>query len=243
MTPVGLERVSKRYGRSGPLVLNDVSLGLEPGTVTVLRGRNGSGKTTLLRVLVGASGPSGGTVLRPATVGYVPERFPPGLRFSPREYLRHAERIRGLAGTRIDALVERLGLRDQADLPLATLSKGTRQKVAVAQALLADPDLLVLDEPWNGLDAGAQAELSGVLLEVRERGARILLADHGEAATQVQADRHLHLHDGALVERPSVAQGQRVVVEVADTAARAALDAAVAESAGLRIKRVEPWSR
>lgn len=242
MTPVGLERVSKRYGRTGPLVLDGVCLALEPCTVTVLRGPNGSGKTTLLRVLVGASRPSGGTVHRPATVGYVPERFPAGLRFSPREYLRHAQRIRGLAGTGNDALVERLGLTDQADLPLATLSKGTRQKVAVAQALLADPDLLVLDEPWNGLDAGTQAELSGVLREVRERGARVLLADHGEAATQVQADRHLHLHGGALVEGPA-AQAQRVVVEVADTAAWAALDAVVAESAGLRIERVEPWSR
>lgn len=242
MTAVGLERVSKRYGRREPLVLDGVSLALEPGTITLLRGRNGTGKTTLLRILVGATRRTTGAVRRPATVGYVPERFPPGLRFSPRQYLGHLSRIRGQRD-RAAALLERFGLGEQVDLPLSTLSKGTRQKVAVAQALLADPELLVLDEPWTGLDAAAQAELFGVLTEARERGARVVLADHGDAATAVRPDRRVSLRDGGLVEAAAESQALRVTLEVADAAARSALDAAVAGAAGLRITGVEPWER
>ncbi|WP_447002914.1 ABC transporter ATP-binding protein [Saccharothrix isguenensis] len=168
---VRLDRIGKRYGR-GPWVLRDVSLTVERGDVVVLRGGNGSGKSTLLRVAAGVTAPSAGRVTRGASVGYVPERFPSGVKLSARDYLRHLAAVRGVP-VRWD-LVEALGFVGEPTAPMATLSKGNAQKVALAQALHAT-DLLVLDEPWSGLDAAA----AGVLPDlVASSGAAVVLTDH-----------------------------------------------------------------
>ncbi|GAA1342712.1 ABC transporter ATP-binding protein [Saccharothrix algeriensis] len=168
---VRLDRIGKRYGR-GPWVLADVSLTAAPGEPVVVRGGNGSGKSTLLRIAAGLSRPTTGRVERPASVGYLPERFPPGVRLSARDYLRHLAAVRGVPA-RWD-LVEALGFAGDPDAPMATLSKGNAQKVAVAQTFAAT-DLLVLDEPWSGLDAAAGAVLAELVATTR---AAVLLTDH-----------------------------------------------------------------
>ncbi|MBB5954197.1 ABC-type multidrug transport system ATPase subunit [Saccharothrix tamanrassetensis] len=168
---VRLDRIGKRYGR-GPWVLRDVTLTVEPGEVVVVTGGNGSGKSTLLRIAAGLSRPTSGRVERPSSVGYVPERFPPGVRLSARDYLRHLAAVRGVPA-RWD-LVEALGFVGGPDAPMATLSKGNTQKIALAQALAAD-GLLVLDEPWSGLDAAAGAVLAELVVT---GGAAVLLTDH-----------------------------------------------------------------
>lgn len=152
-----LEAVCKRYGR-GRWVLQDVDLEIPAGEVAAIAGANGSGKSTLLRLLVGLSRPTRGTVSgQPEVIGYVPDRFSPQERLSAMEYLTHLGRIRGLstrvAAARADQLVDRLALVGGKQSPLRTLSRGNAQKVALAQALLVQPQLLVLDEPWSGLDA------------------------------------------------------------------------------------------
>jgi ABC-type multidrug transport system ATPase subunit len=144
--------------------LDHVDLRLEPGTVTAVVGANGSGKSTLLRVLAGVSRPTAGAVLaRPPRVGYVPERLPSRLRMTSRTYLAHMARLQRLepfrAATRIDELAERLGVQPSLDAPISILSKGNNQKVALAQALLAPVELLLLDEAWNGLDPAAAEAL------------------------------------------------------------------------------------
>ncbi|MEU4806797.1 ATP-binding cassette domain-containing protein [Actinosynnema sp. NPDC023587] len=170
---VRLDRVGKRYGR-GPWVLREVALVVEPGETVVVTGGNGSGKSTLLRIAAGLSRPTTGRVHRPASVGYLPERFPPGVKLSARDYLRHQAAVRGVPA-RWD-LVEALGFVGDPDAPMATLSKGNTQKVALAQALAAT-GLLVLDEPWSGLDAEAGA----VLAELVTGGAvaRLVTDHHG----------------------------------------------------------------
>jgi ABC-type multidrug transport system ATPase subunit len=150
-----LKAVSKRYFH-GRWVLQDVDLEIPAGEVAAIAGANGSGKSTLLRLLVGLSRPTRGTVTgQPEVIGYVPDRFPSNERLSAMEYLTHLGRIRGLstsvAAARGDQLLDRLALAGGKHSPLRTLSKGNAQKVALAQALLVAPQLLVLDEPWSGI--------------------------------------------------------------------------------------------
>ncbi|MEJ2856702.1 MULTISPECIES: ABC transporter ATP-binding protein [unclassified Saccharothrix] len=193
---VRLDRIGKRYGR-GPWVLRDVSLSVEPGEAVVVTGGNGSGKSTLLRIAAGLSRPTSGSVSRPASVGWMPERFPPGVRLSARDYLRHLAAVRGVP-VRWD-LVEALGFVGDPDAPMATLSKGNTQKIALVQALMAR-DLLVLDEPWSGLDAAAGEVLRSV---VTASEAAVLVTDH-----------HGHDLPGARV-LPLGAASNGVVIELA----------------------------
>jgi ABC-2 type transport system ATP-binding protein len=146
-----LEAMGKRYGLRQPWIVRDVTRDVAAGQLIRLEGRNGSGKSTLLRIASGALVPSAGRVTGRPRTGYVPEQFPAaGLGFSAREYLRHLSRIHGLAGqagqAAVDQWLERLDATDYAAAPLRTLSKGMCQKVAVAQALVSRPGLLVLDE-------------------------------------------------------------------------------------------------
>ncbi|MFJ8039709.1 ATP-binding cassette domain-containing protein [Kitasatospora sp. NPDC096147] len=198
-----LESVRVRYGRRGGFVLDGVTLDLPPGAVTAVVGGNGSGKSTLLRLAAGLIRPDAGTVHgRPGRIGYVPERLPAGLRLSARSYLRHMGRIQGLgaaaAARRGDALLERFALAGDPDAPVATLSKGNAQKVALAQALLAEPELLVLDEPWSGLDGGAHLALTECLAERRAAGAVVLLTEHHPGTVAATADAVHHLTGGRL---------------------------------------------
>jgi ABC-2 type transport system ATP-binding protein len=179
---VRLESVGKRYGLRQPWIVRDVSLDIPAGRLIRLEGRNGSGKSTLLRVLAGACLPSAGTVTARPSTGYVPERFPPGLAFSAKEFLGHLGRIHGLRGPGLDARIDdclaRLGAAEYARAPMRTLSKGMCQKVAVAQALLPRPGLLVLDEAWTGLDEGARAVLDDAVADRLADGAAVVFVDH-----------------------------------------------------------------
>ena len=177
-----LAAVHKRYG-FGPPVLVDVTMEVPAASVMWVRGANGSGKSTLLRVLAGVSRPTGGRVLgRPPVVGYVPERFPATDAMSSVAYLTHLGRVRGLptrdAVRRAHLLLEWLALAGGPRTPMRVLSKGNAQKVALAQALIIAPALLVLDEPWSGLDATARGVLHGILHEVVRDGGTVVFSGH-----------------------------------------------------------------
>ncbi len=150
-----------------------------------IAGANGSGKSTLLRLLAGLSRPTRGIASgQPEVIGYVPDRFPTNERLSAMEYLTHLGRIRDLrtrvAAARADQLLDRLALVGGKHSPLRTLSKGNVQKVALAQALLVAPQLLVLDEPWSGLDASAHRTLAAIIAEVAGCGGVVVFTDHHE---------------------------------------------------------------
>jgi len=199
--------VGKRYPGRSP-VLRGVDLVLRPGDVVAVTGGNGSGKSTLLRIVAGVSRPSTGTVTgRPSPVGWVPERFPARQRISARDYLTHHGRIRGLdtprARRRADELLDRLSLVGGTGTRLRDLSKGNAQKVALAQALIVPPKLLVLDEPWSGLDASAHAVLGTLVAETAGAGGTVVLTDHREAVVAAAATVVHHIDGGRLISGPA----------------------------------------
>lgn len=198
-----LDRIALRYGLRAPWVLRDVTLELPQGRLIRAEGGNGSGKSTLLRVVAGACEPTRGSVReRPARRAYVPERFPAALPFTAHDYLCHLGRIHGLdsaaAARRAGAALERFGAGGFAGTPLVELSKGTCQKVAVAQALLGEPDLLVLDEAWTGLDQDARAVLDDAVRERLHQGGTVLFVDHDPARLAELPATHWRIADGAV---------------------------------------------
>jgi ABC-type multidrug transport system ATPase subunit len=221
-----LEAVGKRYGLRQPWIVRDVTIQVAAGTLIRLEGRNGSGKSTLLRIAAGALLPSAGRVTGRPHAGYVPERFPTGLAFSAREYLLHLSRIHGLTGpagsAAVDQWLERLGATEYAAAPLRTLSKGMCQKVAIAQALLSKPGLLVLDEAWTGLDQAARGELDEAVRERVAAGGTVMYVDHDPARLAAEVAERWQLADGEVTVRAgsapaadSAPSGRTVVVKLA----------------------------
>jgi ABC-2 type transport system ATP-binding protein len=209
---IAAEQLTKWYGRR--LAVDHVSLSVEPGEIMGLLGPNGSGKTTVLRILTGYLRPSAGTariagldvvddaLAARRRVGYVPEDAPVYAGMGVREFLLFMGRLKGLATAQLAAAVdttsERLDLGPMRGVQIGRLSRGYRQRVAIAQALLGDPDLLILDEPTNGLDPRQ-------IIEVRElirsfRGERtILVTSHILGEIERVADRVAILLDGRLL--------------------------------------------
>lgn len=195
--------IMKRYSRKGSWVLRGIDLELRPGSRTVIVGGNGSGKSTLLRIGAGVSCPNDGIVTLPDRIGYVPERLAARTRFSGAEYLAHMGRIKGLAAGVISArsreLFERFDLQPGPDEPMESLSKGNRQKLVLAQALLGPVGLLVLDEPFSGLDPVAHAALRQLTNEAQSSGTALLLSSHHPFPEQAGL-RQLRIQDGRLAE-------------------------------------------
>ncbi|MFB6614773.1 ATP-binding cassette domain-containing protein [Streptomyces sp. NPDC085524] len=200
---MNLTAVGRRYGRRRPWVLRGISLELPPGALVRIEGGNGGGKSTLLRLVAGIDTPTEGRIAgRPRRTAYVPERFPAALPLGAAAYLTHLGRVHGLpraeAARRAGEWLERFGAAGHARTPMAELSKGTSQKVAVAQALLAGPGLLVLDEAWTGLDAPARTELDRAVAERTAAGATVVFVDHDPRRLAGAADAHYRVQGGAL---------------------------------------------
>ncbi|WEH14706.1 ATP-binding cassette domain-containing protein [Streptomyces sp. VNUA24] len=200
-----LDGVGRRYGFRGPWVLRDVDLEIAPGSLTRVEGANGTGKSTLLRVLAGLDAPTVGRATGRPRTAYVPERFPAALPFTAAEYLTHLGAVHGLdraaAARAATEWLERFGAAEYARTPMGELSKGSSQKVAVAQALLAAPELLVLDEAWTGLDADAREELERVVVERTAAGAAVVFVDHDPGRLAGVPDAVYTVVGGALALR------------------------------------------
>ncbi|WP_329566933.1 ABC transporter ATP-binding protein [Kitasatospora sp. NBC_01266] len=219
MESLRLAGVGKRYGRSGPWVLGEVDLVLAPGALVRIEGANGSGKSTLLKLVAGIEPPSRGRVRVVGRRAYVPERFPPALPFDPAGYLRHLGRIHGLstavAAERAEFWLDRLGIADRAGTPLARLSKGTCQKVAVAQALLAEAEVLLLDEAWTGLDQAARTTLDEAAAERAAAGGAVLFVDHDPNRLAGLTSRAFLVRRGAVTEvQPPGAEPPRELMRI-----------------------------
>ncbi|MFI6163164.1 ABC transporter [Micromonospora haikouensis] len=239
------EDVGLRYHRRGPWVLRQVDLRLGAGEAAVVLGRNGVGKSTLLQLAAGVLRPSRGRVVdRPRHVGWVPERFPADQPFTVGRYLAGMARVAGLggaeAGDAVRRWTERLGLGPFHGVRLPELSKGTAQKVGLAQAMLRRPGLLILDEPWEGLDAAARDLVPALIDEVLAAGGSVLVSDHrGETARLPGAARWTVADGTVTAQAPTDASpGALVVVEVAVPAARAAGAVARLRADGHHVLRV-----
>jgi len=197
-----LNRVSKRYSRNGPAVIDDVTFDISPGGHTLIVGSNGSGKSTLLSTMAGAAHPTSGVVCTPGPIGYVPERLPSHLRFTADEYVSHMGRIRGMPQTEVSRrsgeLFDRFGLVPGPKAPFESLSKGNRQKVILAQAFLGKATTVILDEPASGLDRPATEVLAQVVCEARDAGTSIITSAQ-ELAWWAEPDRILRISQGRLL--------------------------------------------
>jgi len=216
--------VSKTYQpplRPGRKVeaLRGVSFGIEPGEVFALLGPNRAGKTTLLKILLGLCRPSGGRVFRLgrplsdrgtlARVGYMHENqaFPRYL--TARKLLEFYGELSGISRSvlriRVPALLDQVGLADRADEPIARFSKGMVQRLALAQGMLTEPDLLVLDEPMEGLDLSARLLLNEIIAQQRRAGKTVLIVSHALGEVTQVCDRLAVLVEGRLAYLGSLA--------------------------------------
>jgi ABC-2 type transport system ATP-binding protein len=181
---IRIEQVTKRYRST--LALNQLSLTVPPGSILGLLGPNGAGKSTFMRIIMRFVFPDSGRVdwgdLIPADIGYLSERalYPP--RFGLRHYLTLQGQLAGLQGRTlrraIDDLIEQVGLQNVADRKLGACSRGMLQRLGLAQALLGDPPLLLLDEPVLGLDPAGQKFMRNQIVDLRQRGKTVVLASH-----------------------------------------------------------------
>jgi len=260
LQPRRLAGVSQRYGWRGRWVLDRVDLELPPGGLVRIEGGNGSGKSTLLRLVAGIGSPARGRVSGGGRRGYVPERFPAVLPLDAFGYLCHLGAAHGLspalARRRAGDWLDRLDAAAWAGAPMRALSKGTSQKIAVIQALLAEPDLLVLDEAWTGLDAVSCAVLEQAVDERLAAGAAVVFVEHDRIRMAGRPVAGYRIEDAALLpsaESSVVAAEPEPQVEIetedAGGARRSrivpaeASDAALREllaSPGLHVRSVRP---
>jgi ABC-type Mn2+/Zn2+ transport system ATPase subunit len=238
---VRFDQVWFRYARRAGWALRAVDAVVEPGATVVVLGRNGAGKSTLLQLAAGVLRPVRGAVRgRPRIVGWVPERFPAEQPFTAEQYLRRMAALRGLRGAApVEHWIDRLGLAEHRHTRLSDLSKGTAQKVGLAQALLVPPGLLVLDEPWEGLDSVARTLIPQLVAEVTAAGGAVLVSDHrGEIAGLPEAIRWSVTDSTVRSEATSGTDAAEVVIEVAVRDADADATVARLRAEGHRILRV-----
>ena len=209
---VSIEGVSKLYGSVA--AVSDVTLEVRRGEVLGLLGPNGSGKTTLLRMLTGYLSPTTGRLSVDGfdterqrmdarrRIGYVPESLPLYSHMRVREFLRFMARLRGLDAAASESAVAevalQVGLGDRLAAPIRTLSRGYRQRVAIAQALVHKPDILILDEPTNGLDPRQIIETRNFIRGLAGRRT-VIMSSHILGEVEKVADRVAILLQGRLL--------------------------------------------
>lgn len=206
MNAVEIEGVSQQYGSM--TVLHDLNLCLGEGEVLGLFGHNGAGKTTSMKLILGLLQASRGrvqvlgrspndSVVR-RQLGYLPENVTFYAQLSGRETLRHFARLKGAALGQVDDLLEQVGLADAMQRRVKTYSKGMRQRLGLAQALLGTPRLLLLDEPTVGLDPIATQDLYQLVDRLRQQGTSIILCSHVLPGVEAHINRAAILAHGRL---------------------------------------------
>ncbi|MET0405438.1 MAG: ABC transporter ATP-binding protein [Cystobacter sp.] len=208
---VGLHKVYRRAFRSGHEALRGVELHVPEGSAFGLIGPNGAGKTTFIKSILGIVRPTAGTVrvlggspedprIR-ARIGYLPERLHLPGSWKAAEFLATVAKLKGLApgAVGVSRMLERVGLADARDKRIGGYSKGMRQRLGLAAALLGEPALLILDEPTDGIDPLGRVEVRRLLQEEVRRGATLFLNSHLLAETERVCDRVAILARGQVV--------------------------------------------
>ena len=211
MAAIAIENLTKSYGRIQ--ALSGVSFQIEPGEVIGLLGPNGAGKTTLMKILTGYLEPDTGDVrvhgidvvsdplAAQRRIGYLPESAPLYGEMLVQEYLEMMAAMRGVAPERrrdrmID-VIRATGLTDRVVQPISTLSKGYRQRVGIAQAIIHEPDILILDEPTTGLDPAQIVEIRDLIVGLAKK-TTVLLSTHILSEVEATCERVLVIMQGQL---------------------------------------------
>ncbi len=197
--PLGAQGLTKRFGDRE--ALRDVSFEIRPGELVAIIGPNGAGKTTLLTILAGIQSPSAGAVHAPAGIGWVPQQPAVYSKLSVAENLRLFARLEGAADPQaaVDEMLAQTGLAERAGDELSELSGGNRQRVNIAIGLLAQPAVLLLDEPSSSLDPRQRERLWGFVSTLTEAGTTVVYSTHNVGEAERYASRVLVLADGELL--------------------------------------------
>ncbi|MEY3625336.1 MAG: hypothetical protein RL696_717 [Actinomycetota bacterium] len=212
---IEFESLSKRFGKQ--MAVNSLTAIVESGRITGFLGPNGAGKSTTLRCLVGLSSPSAGTakilgseyrqLKNPLSrVGTVLDSrgFHPSL--SGKQNLKVVAAAAGISDSRVDTVLEMVELSEAADKRMKNYSLGMKQRLALAGAILGDPEVLILDEPANGLDPAGIAWLRNFLRKLAEGGRTILVSSHQLAEMQNTVDDVLIINRGMLIAQGSISE-------------------------------------
>ena len=197
--------LARRFG--GREAVREVSFTVAPGEVVGFLGPNGAGKTTTMRMLLGLIRPHAGSVQLGGSVGYLPEGFVAYDALSVRGYLRFMARMKRVPRADVERVMDDAGVADLARRPVVRLSKGQRQRVGLAQALLGQPPAYILDEPTQGLDPRQIVDARRVMRSLADDGAAVLLSTHLLAEASAVCDRVVVIAGGRIVaeERPGEA--------------------------------------
>ncbi len=216
MNAINMQGVGKRYGDHQ--VISELDLSIASGESLAIIGHNGAGKTTLMKLILGLARPSsgrielwnqavnGGSLQGRDSIGFLPEAvsFHGGL--SGRDMLRFYARLKGETPGQCDELLELLGLSDAAGRAIRTYSKGMRQRLGLAQALLGKPRLLLLDEPTSGLDPFLRQHFYDIIAQRQAAGATILISSHALTEIEAQTNRIAIMKNGRIIIDGSLSQ-------------------------------------
>jgi Cu-processing system ATP-binding protein len=254
MSAIELKSLRKQYGSA--VAVEDVSLDLPEGQTVALVGHNGAGKTTLFKLMLGLTRPTAGSVRvlgeDPASsagrdarmnIGYLPENVVFSGALTGREMLRFYASLKGRSARDCDALLEQVGLAAAASRRVNTYSKGMRQRLGLAQALLGEPRLLFLDEPTTGLDPLVRQGFYDLVGELRGRGVTALLSSHALSELEARIDHVVILHRGKVLVSGTLdalrqlaglpIQVELAVTDTFDAQALASLDGLTITAGGL----------
>ncbi|MDO5105379.1 gliding motility-associated ABC transporter ATP-binding subunit GldA [Capnocytophaga sp.] len=224
---VQVKELTKRYGEQ--IAVNQISFELKKGEITGFLGPNGAGKSTTMKMITGSLLPTSGEIkinginllkqpiLAKKTIGYLPEHNPLYLEMYVREYLRFVADLHGnVLPSRIDEIIDITGLTPESNKKIGQLSKGYRQRVGLASALIHEPEVLILDEPTTGLDPNQLIEIRNIIKALGKNKV-VLLSSHIMQEIQAICDRVIVLHKGNIVLDRKMAelQNKEQIIEVA----------------------------
>lgn len=194
------------FERSGRRILTDITFRVKAGRITGLLGTNGAGKSTLIKLILGLIKPTAGTLTvlggapgeAPLKIGYLPENVSFYDQMTVAEHLRFFGRLKRVDAARIAAVGEKLRLTEFARRTPKECSKGQRQRLGLAQALLTEPELLLFDEPTTGLDPQTTEALYAELVQMKEKGCAVLICTHELALAENFLDCVLMIKEGRI---------------------------------------------